>query len=875
SPSGIPESLAAFTEFNVPVTYHFVPEETGIFRLTSDVGAHSVAMLRSTVPVAMCGTPHLALVATRNPIYFRVPEETKEFSLNVIGMCAERVNATLYDPDGDEVWKHENIAQMESYVSEEGVPPRPGIWRIEFAKPTVGVLEDFGVRLLGVPPVFMISEPIDRYTLVNRHRIEWNDPTGVIPLGNGEFCFGADATGLQTFAGNTLSHWGWHTSPLPDRATKDDVPYTGTTERGRLTGPMQRASDRSDVSAWMFCNPHIANLLRVRFIAVKPAGDPTGPPEAAAIRPEDLTELHRSYDPWTGEHRSRFVYREIPVTVRTCVHPQIDAVSVQIESGRLPESGLCVAVDFPHPTTDRGPWLGDFRVKSPIRVLRRSNPERVDLEHDEDGITCHVSMNHDHAIRLLTDEDPGRSEYAPSDPRHRAIILVPEENITEFTIACAPSTFRTSGENPENISGNTEEHPLTILPDTASSPVPDRLPGYQATCSAAAQMWKTYWRHGGAIDLSRSRDPRWIELERRIVLSQYLMRACGSGSYPPAESSLTDTDAWHGQFHMEMIWWHEAHFALWNRPELSEKALSCYEKFLPVARDLAAQFGYIGARWGKQVGPEGRTAPWMGSFVLHWQQPHPIFFAEQAYRLNPTPETLEKWKTIVFETADYLADFPTFDETDGFYHLTPIMPPSEQGITHDTVFDLAYFRYGLTVANTWRERLGMERNLRWDEVRTHLAPLPQKDGVYVHSPEWADETWGHRAYEHPDLIGVYGMLPPLDGVDPEVARRTVVKVDGAWAWDRTWGWDCPWFAMAAARVGEPQLAVDSLLRNSQKNQFDVRGVNIGWYFPGNGGLLYAAAMMAAGWDGAPQRHAPGFPDDGSWTVRWEGLNRAQ
>jgi hypothetical protein len=31
-------------------------------------------------------------------------------------------------------------------------------------------------------------------------------------------------------------------------------------------------------------------------------------------------------------------------------------------------------------------------------------------------------------------------------------------------------------------------------------------------------------------------------------------------------------------------------------------------------------------------------------------------------------------------------------------------------------------------------------------------------------------------------------------------------------------------------------------------------------------------MMAAGWDGAPDRSAPGFPAD--WDVRWEGLSRA-
>jgi len=36
------------------------------------------------------------------------------------------------------------------------------------------------------------------------------------------------------------------------------------------------------------------------------------------------------------------------------------------------------------------------------------------------------------------------------------------------------------------------------------------------------------------------------------------------------------------------------------------------------------------------------------------------------------------------------------------------------------------------------------------------------------------------------------------------------------------------------------------------------------YFPGNGGLLFAVAMLVAGWDGAPDKPAPGFLDKGSW-----------
>ncbi|MGA7720179.1 MAG: hypothetical protein WCA84_03300 [Ignavibacteriaceae bacterium] len=27
----------------------------------------------------------------------------------------------------------------------------------------------------------------------------------------------------------------------------------------------------------------------------------------------------------------------------------------------------------------------------------------------------------------------------------------------------------------------------------------------------------------------------------------------------------------------------------------------------------------------------------------------------------------------------------------------------------------------------------------------------------------------------------------------------------------------------------------------------------------------------SGWDGAPKLNAPGFPNDGNWNLRWEGL----
>jgi hypothetical protein len=671
---------------------------------------------------------------------------------------------------------------------------------------------------------------LDRRAIVTRHDIEWNDAEGQIPLGNGEFCFNADSTGLQTFGGNTMAHWGWHSFPLPEGWTPDRVPDTGTFQEGRLAGGDRFPTGTDAIRQWMFDNPHRMNLARFRLRWA----------DGRALVPGDLAKVSRRLDLWSGTQTSRFEVGGRQVQVETRVHPTLDAVAVRIESPLLERGELSVAMDFPYPKLENDAWVGDFTCDDAhATTICRPSTQRADFERRVDATRYHACLTWSAGAEL---KDPPAAEA-----RHLYRLDVREGRVLEFVCAFGPEAL------------------------------PEVLPTFAETRSAAAKRWETFWSTGGAIDLSGSTDPRWHELERRVVLSQYLMAVQSAGTYPSPEIGLMGIDPWRGQFHMEMVWWHLAHYGLWDRWPMAEKALDCYRRFLPVSRRLAAQLGYRGAKWPKSVGPEGRSAPWEGNQVLLWKQPHPFFFAELEYRLRPTRGTLEKWAGILEETVAHMADYPTLDANTGLYSLVPAMPPSEQGITRDTVFDLAYWRWGLDQAQRWRERMGDGREPRWDEVCRKLAPLPVADGVFVHSAEWLD-TYTKRAWEHPDPIGVFGMLPPIEGVDRETAHRTVVKVWRSWDWNRCWGWDFPWMAMAAARVGEPRIAVESLLREAgTKNHYDVRGANAGGpcpYLPGNGGLLYAVAMMAAGWDGAPNQHAPGFPSDGSWVVKWEGLKPA-
>lgn len=764
-----------------------------------------------------------------------------------------------------------------------------------------------GLEAADTPQKIAAESRIDRHALVTRHNISWDKLAGRLPLGNGEFCFGADATGLQTFAGNSMSHWGWHSFPLPEGWTPEQVPATGTFQKGRNEGRDKFPPETEPIRVWMRDNPHIMNLGRLRLMR---AGGRT-------VQPGDISGLQRTLDLWTGVQTSHYKIAGQPVMVETCVHPSLDMVSVRIESPLVESGELEAVLDFSYPALQNKAWVGDFErdMGHETRVLRQSG-QRVDLVRKVDAETYHASLAAgDHcSIRLPVAGAARkklvitRAEYGAGDQwldvTAKVAAAVQNDRIFQpvnlQSMGSDPAKGRSKrmkvtytldghviktevpdgqalrvpvdGSNGYAVTGRGTKA-MTFVCAYSAGPLPEALPTCAETKSASTVRWEKHWSTGGAIDLSASKNPRWKELERRLVLSQYLMAAMSAGSWPSSENGLLGSDWWHGRFHMEMTWWHLAHYGLWDRWDQAEKALGCYERFTPAAKDLAAQLGYKGLQWQKSVGPNARTAPWDGNQVLLWKQPHPIFFAELEYRLRPTRATLDKWADIIEGTAEYIADYPTKDAKTGRYSLAYVMPPSEQGITSDSVFDLAYWRWALDKVQEWRQRRGLQRNPHWDEVRRNLSPLPVVDGLFVHSARWQD-TYSNpkRRHEHPDPVGVLGMLPPMEGVDAEIARRTVAKV---WTnWKLSWGWDFAWLAMGAARTGQPQIAIDALTSDDSKNSYGIEGLNGGWYLPGNGGLLYAVAMMAAGWDGAPDKHAPGFPDDGSWVVKWEGLKKA-
>jgi len=701
------------------------------------------------------------------------------------------------------------------------------------------------------------TSPIDRQALVTRHNpvIRSVDVDAPLTVGNGGFAFTADITGLQTFADHyhrwgvpteTQSRWCWVTDPNPNNYTLADASRNFTNAAGKvLAYPTAQSSVPGD---WLRKNPRSHPLGQILLDYTKADG--------SKLKPEDIQKPEQTLDLWRGVITSQYEIEGKAVKVTTVCYPQHDLVAVRIESELVAQGKLGVKLAFPRGhdiATKNTPALDWSAPESHETTVLNHRPDRVHLER-----------------KIL-------------DARYQ--VVVTWRAGTQFTNVSLHQ-FRLA-----QNSGSALEFTVLFYPGSGLPLM--RLPIVAETVEASAAHWEKFWRNSAAVDFSGSTDPRAKQIEERIILSRYLMAAQMAGDVPPQESGLT-CNTWYGKHHTEMIWWHTAHFALWGNDELLAKNLEWFQKQLPAARRLAAERGLRGARWAKMTGPDMRESPG-GNPLIVWNQPHMVHLAELLYRNQPTNVTLHRYRELVLETAECLASMVHFDETRKVYVLGPPLWIAQeiydQGTSQNPSFELAYWQWALETAQTWRERLGMKREPKWDHIIQNLTPVPQKDGKYV-ALESHPDTWDNvdSRHDHPTMLAPLGILPGT-GVERATMERTLDAVLETWDWEtKIWGWDYPMIAMTAARLGRPETAVEILLRKGPNNVYlpsghcpqrsdeamaknpkpGARKREIAVYLPANGSFLAAVAMMAAGWDGNTN-HAPGFPEDGTWKVRTEGL----
>ena len=440
--------------------------------------------------------------------------------------------------------------------------------------------------------------PIDREALVNRNspQVTAFDSLASLSVGNGEFAYTVDATGLQTYPElytkgvplGTQSQWGWHEFTNPEAYKHEETLKDYDFGRGRMepySVQFNEAGRQKEAANWFRVNPHRLHLGMVGFDFGR---------DSSSL--SQITDVKQTLDLWKGAVNSNFKLNGTPVEVQTVCHPEADMLAAVVRSAAHP----AVNFRFPYPTgghcDDACKWDANDRHST---TIVSQDGQQVVLKRTLDATTYYVTIRWE-----------GKALFGEKDKNY--FVLTPEEDTLAFTCAFTPEGAST---------------------ETATA---------VQTEQKAAEYWTAFWKNGAAVDFSACTDTRAKELERRVVLSQYLLAIQCAGTTPPQETGLT-YNSWFGKFHLEMIWWHQAQFALWNRAELLDRTLGWYETVEPVAREIARRQGFDGVRWMKMTDPSGTEAPSkVGSFLI-WQQPHFIYLAELLYRNHPSDEVINKY----------------------------------------------------------------------------------------------------------------------------------------------------------------------------------------------------------------------------------------
>lgn len=586
-------------------------------------------------------------------------------------------------------------------------------------------------------------------------------------------------------------------------------------------------------SDWFRQNPHRLQLGTIGLELIKNDGT------LAALN--DVQNIHQELNLWTGEIQSHFTLENIPVDVSTLCASNADVIGVKLKSPLLKAGRLKIKLLFPYPT---GTWADEgvnyANESKHHSAIIQTKKESAILLHELDTTQYLVAFK-------------WKGKAMMSQKKLHSFLLIPSagESSFEFT-----ASF-TSKKNVLNLSE------------------------YDQAKESSKTGWKNFWNSGGAIDFSGSTDERAFELERRVILSQYLLRAQEADDYPPQETGLT-YNSWFGKPHLEMTWWHATHYALWGRIKYVEKLLNWYASVAGKAKAIAQRQGYDGVRWQKMTDNNGDEVPSSVGAFLIWQQPHFIYFAELCYRAHSNKKTLLQYKDLVFATADFMASFVRYDRVQKKYVLGKGVIAAQERFkaeeTFNPTYELVYWKWALTIAQKWRERLHLSPNKKWNDVIHQLSALPVQNNKYLFT-ESAIDSYSNPQYrtDHPSVLAALGMLPLTGQIDTLIMKNTFDWIWNNWSWKDTWGWDFPMTAMTATRLGMPGKAIDALLMPVQTNTYLVNGHNyqngrLRVYLPGNGGLLIAVAMMVAGYDGCMQT-MPGIPKNGKWKVRYEGLKR--
>ena len=355
-------------------------------------------------------------------------------------------------------------------------------------------------------------------------------PNTPILLGTPNIAFPLDPTGLQSLSPfPILSSWAWKNDTLPPNRTIDDIlSYRGAklkdaggVERqymfqdGVHEDPVDAAPD---LMQWLITNPNRADLGRVGIVLVDSYEDVDEVGTSLREVEEGMvTNSRQTLDLWSGTAQSNFTLEAETVAVRTVVaegrvtmgsaneiFKPVDTISIEISSALLARNGTRIGIflDFP--------WNQGLYFQAPFVGIWNATDNHTTSLKTGRGLGANIQAEITHTLVNTT-----------------------------FLTSIGGDTFSISRDSPS-------AHRYSILPNKKSNTFsfsvgfsldsPKSIPAARDITNESERVWADFWEKSGFVDVATgSTDPRARELQRRIILSRYLLRVNEAGDTPPQE----------------------------------------------------------------------------------------------------------------------------------------------------------------------------------------------------------------------------------------------------------------------------------------------------------------------------------------------------
>ena len=373
------------------------------------------------------------------------------------------------------------------------------------------------ICFLAIEAVATISTT-ERRSIVRSFNPHRNASSNKTPLqvGNGNFAFGADISGLQTFHPFAIqSTWGWHNFSLPTTPGQTSpsgsffpsplritiefqlsppttADFTGLDywTHGRLVEYDIQNPAENDISNWLVQNPQRLNLARIGLHF-----------HDNNVTEDDLLNKSQDLDLWTGTILSTFKYMGSKVAVKVASHPGEPMIGIEVKSDLLVSGELGIFFDFPYSDTNKfdDPYVGVWNVTSNNTVQGHTHANGVVFNHTLDS-----------NVNLIAAKWDGKGVISGPLVTTNRFVLTPSGSDTIHLVTTFPETHNPSTEF------NLEE-----------------IPSFQQILTESEVWWLKYWTSGAFIDLSATQNSSAQELQRRIILSQYLVAVNEASDNPP------------------------------------------------------------------------------------------------------------------------------------------------------------------------------------------------------------------------------------------------------------------------------------------------------------------------------------------------------